>query len=354
MLGYQYHGEMGAGILGQMYNSKFAEFFSPTQWEEICRAVCCHMCSYHEIDSSSSNAQFKWSLASSECSEVKAMLPIMSIGDHFGAIAEETKSEVDDFLESRKQYSATLNMEFDATKFMTTHSLSGIVIFVRGMSGSGKSYFCEKLVSFLTESEVSYTVVSRDEIICNIALNFIDGVDIATSRVSSRIIGSEYSRLREICMSHSHLKKAIQNEFQTKIIKNLSENKVVIIDTVQSYFEDINFSIPDLSSCLVFAVDIVRNVIMTSHDAIKNGGELDKQIEMHGSRTMFQWLPSNIKFKDIATLTSMRDPKNNRFKARSHITHVISWNDEFTIGADLFFQHLKNFLKTDIVPSIMH
>src|ERR1700744_4565164 len=78
LLGFAFHGEMGSGIIQQMYNMKFEKYFSKEEWEMMARTVCVHMCGYTEVDQESISAKYKWSLLRLENQSVRNCLKYLS------------------------------------------------------------------------------------------------------------------------------------------------------------------------------------------------------------------------------------------------------------------------------------
>jgi hypothetical protein len=342
-LAYQFHGELGAGMMGQIYNDKFAEFINKSDWEDMCRLICVHMCSYHSIDFTTFNSKYKTHLARLESPRIQKLLRDMSVGDHFGAFrAKDHEESPIKFVESRYAYMDAISVPFLMERYLAEYGTKGFVIFVRGMSGSGKSTLIRKIVTHLKEHSVPCRVVERDEIVCKVASKFI-----GTPYEGDRPVGDEYSRLRKI-YEDNKLAGQVGDVFKAEIVDGIASGEVVIIDTMMTYFKGIMFNVPSvIKNAFVMAIDVVRGVLLTDADGARIGVTLHKQIEIHSDRSEWSWLPSSVKpqFRDLSSRCTANDVRNGISLARPHIVHVITWNDYATIGEEHMFSQLDTIVE---------
>ena len=105
VIGYPFHGEMGCGIMLNVWCDELANFFTQTEWQNMCRAISVHMCGYHETDKSFRHTKYKWKLLSLENSSVKEHLVRLSMSDHFAGIkSKKAKEDPIVYINSRKDF----------------------------------------------------------------------------------------------------------------------------------------------------------------------------------------------------------------------------------------------------------
>jgi len=144
---FPFHGEMGSGILLSAFKElKFREYFSETDLEDISRSICVHMCGYHETKEESIDTKYKWSLLRIENDKVKDYLYYLSFGDHFGALRlKKHRTDPKEFLESRSKFKTFINQDFDIKQFYENYDLENLLIIVRGLQNTGKTYLTNNL-----------------------------------------------------------------------------------------------------------------------------------------------------------------------------------------------------------------
>lgn len=337
-IAYQFHGELGAGMIGQIYNDKFAEFINKPDWENMCRLICVHMCSYHATDFTTFSSKYKTSLARLETPNIQKMLVDMSMGDHFGAFRSEDHTESPSkFVDSRHAYIDALSPPFSMDRYLAEYGTNGIVIFVRGMSGSGKSTLIRKLKAHLKEKGVPCRVVERDEIVWKVASDFL-----GSPYVGYRPVGDEYSRLRKV-YEDNKLAGRVGDVFKMEITNGIALGEVVIIDTMMTYFKSISFNVPAvLKNAFIMAIDVVRNIPLTDADSARIGVTLNKQIEIHSDRSEWSWLPLSVKpqFRDLSSRCTAQDVRNEMSITRPHIVHIVAWNNYAVLGEDHLYAQL--------------
>jgi Adenylylsulphate kinase len=336
-LSYPFHGEMGSGILAQLWNPSFGSTISLKNWETMCRAICVHMCGYHENDSTSVNACYKWSLLQIENTDVKQLLLPLSIGDSFSAFRfPHVENDVSDVIMSREKFASAITHEFDFVKFVETYGLTnGLVILMRGMSGSGKSTVSNMIRTMLESNGVPVVLVERDALMCKVSAEHMG----ETYDLESKADGGNYPRFfNNYEKNKKALSKKVNALMTTRILDGLVSNSVVIIDTVMNLFDGIDFVLPPIvRTSFVISVDVVRNCEMLE-DGGRLGISLEEQIKISGDRTMESWLPTSSLSRtsaltSVSTITHVIDSFSTNFKikvSRPRLSHVVAWNSMST------------------------
>uniref|UniRef100_A0A6C0EER9 HD domain-containing protein n=1 Tax=viral metagenome TaxID=1070528 RepID=A0A6C0EER9_9ZZZZ len=346
-LSYPFHGELGAGILAQIYNSDFEQYISKDDWDNMCRTIAIHMCSYHELKNDDFNTRFKWNVAKIENHSVKQLLYNLSYGDHYGAFKEDFEPML--FNRSRYDYFKEITKPFDAQEFMKNNDKQTIVIFVRGMSGAGKTTVVNRIIELLKDNCISHTHVERDQVICCVAAQH-EGMPMSCHRP----IGEEYAKLRDI-YEKEKLGEHVKNEFVRRIEEAIAKKHVVIIDTVMSYFKDISTSVPQsIKNCFIVSIDVVRNELFTEQDAERHGITLSKQINLHSKRTELSWLSEKVikNAKDITSRCTSKEIGQSKTITKPYLCYVVGWNKTNSIGYGIMLNGIREItahLKTETI-----
>lgn len=334
------HGEIGSGILSMIWNHDFEKYFTKIVWENICRTVAVHMCGYHETNPDSIQAKYCWNLLKLENENVKDNLYYLSIADHYGAIPKEPHHDHTEFDCSRNDFKMAISETFNSSDFYKNNELNGMIILVRGMSGSGKSSYVKRITDRFNELNVQYTIIERDEIMCQIAAKSIG--EICTKRST----GEQYKKYYDIYQS-KNLGFSVNEEMKNRISQSLSENRVVILDTVMSLFKPIDNVLPNIASTtFIVAIDIIRCTKFTESDAMRMGYDIDKQVQLHGSRDIFYWLPEDTKNR-LLEFSSYSTSKisSNKNVSRPRLVFQVAWKNEYEIGNDEVMRQLDELVK---------
>jgi hypothetical protein len=183
--GFPAHAEIGAMIFQAHWTPDMEILISYNDYMTISNAILRHMCGYHGSDNISN--KYKRNLLLVEQPQIRALLCINRIGDHFGKLTLPDPSEPDDhFLKEQSIFEAKMK---DEKKFSLPTILSRstnkygkirddkIVLYLIGTSGAGKSYFVENLMKLFPDD---INVVSRDECIAAACVNVqqrLEGMD---------------------------------------------------------------------------------------------------------------------------------------------------------------------------------
>lgn len=347
---YPFHGEMGSGILLQAFagSDQFKTYFSESDFEDIARTVCVHMCGYHETNKESREAKYKWSLLRIENPRVKNYLTHLSFGDHFGALRKSTVREnAKEYELSRNEFITCVNDEFDIEQFLSANQLKGLILVVRGMSGSGKSYFVKNLITYLSEkvhiSQIAH--IERDQIMCEIVAKTIG------ETCFEKATGEQYKKYYEIFLEKK-MGSVINEEFKTRVGAALAANKIIIIDTVMSLFGAIDFAVPQVvKNTFIVSIDVIRTTPFVQEDADRMGYPLKKQIEIHGARELFYWLPTDTQkrlkqLSSFSTTTHMSSTNSgNKDVFRPRLCHVVTWTKDPNLnGTTEFYRQLDKIV----------
>jgi Ni2+-binding GTPase involved in maturation of urease and hydrogenase len=334
-VGYRFHGEMGAGILAMLWSDAYVTIhpvFTKDNWEHLSRVVCVHMCGYHDTDPSSANSLYKHPLLCIECKHVKQLLIPMSIGDNFGGVkADRVAENCADIVGTRDAFAVAISADGIAT-FVERNPFKAFVIFVRGMSGSGKSTIVQQFVNHFESVGHTCVVMSRDIIICDVVAAYL-GEPVAGIKPD----GAIYSRYYSVFAGSKDKKllaEHVQREMKRVVEVGINNHNIVIVDTVMSLFNAIKFSVPaNLSEAFVMSIDVVRNELMTDEGG-RMGMTLEKQLQIAGKKDIFSWLPPDA-VKNAQNLTSVStamDITRPSPQTKPRSCHVVTWNKLYTTG----------------------
>mgnify|MGYP001430077387 CR=1 FL=1 len=352
---FPFHGEMGSGILNTIWcgSKEFEKYFNIDEWENISRTICIHMCGYHETNKNDINARYKWSLLRIENKNIKENLYYLSFGDHYGAIRNESeKSDSKIFNESREDFKEDISSEFDIDSFFKKNKLNNLILMVQGMFSSGKSYTIKLITNHLSKLDIPFTIINRDQIMSSFVSYLLtnedikDDVEIEIKKIEP-VTGGDYSKYIKF-FQKKNLAPLINNQITNLISRSFKEGKLVILDTVMSLFEQIDYVLPlDIKNAFIMSLYLIRCKELTTRDSTKYNCTLQQQIKLNQSRNVFNWLPSNLKnrYKELSSKSSAMHILRAKEKARPSLVHIISWNDETMIGLKNFMNHLEIFAK---------
>ena len=344
---YTFHGELGSGLLLQMWTEQFGEPYTKEIWEEICRTIAIHMCGYHQHDHEDKDTQYKWSILTSETLNVKRNLYYLSFGDHFGGIPEDTVEKVSDtiYINSREQFINMINNSLPPKAFYEMNNLNGLVIFVRGRSASGKSTCGKMIQNMMSERNIKCRIVERDRIICSISAKSLGEI------IYDRPIGDNYRKYYDNYKKNKDkLSKEVADKMKTEINDGIINGEIVIVDTVMTYFNAINFSVPDtIRKCFIVSIDVIRNTIITEKDSYRLGCNLSSQLDLFGERDMFSWLKEDKgNYRNLSSYSTARSFMRNICITRPRLCFVTAWNENGTFGINEMMRQLK-YLSTPFI-----
>lgn len=332
---FPFHGEMGCGILLQMFNSEFSKYFSKETWENICRTICVHMNYHLSSQKNSFQVSYDMKLLSLENTEVKKYLMYLTVGDFLGAMGHKTE----DIMKCLKIFEEKINEKFDMTNFMSTYMLNGLVILIRGMSAFGKTTFIERIVKMFSDTGIKYRVVNRDNIISRIVSSSLGETTMTQPE-------SYYHRIFQ--EDKSTYSRQVNSEMKNTISSGLSNHEVVIIDTLMNYFDSIEAITPsNMRDAFIMSIDVVRNTLITEKDCERHSMTMDKQMELSGSKSVFCWLAKecSMRIRHISSLSSSSSMIVDYVRPR--LCHVVSWNDEIMVGYEEFLRQLQVLVNYD-------
>jgi hypothetical protein len=345
-LSYPFHGEMGAGLLARIWTPAFG--ISQNVWETICRTISVHMCGYHECDHTSSETQYKWDLLSHEPDEVKKMLTYLSVGDYFGGIkGASVQQDVDAYLASRPRFNEHIMRPFDSN-FLTKYNLTGIMIVIRGMSGSGKSRCVSLLAEQFQKLNAPFRYLERDAVMAMTVREFLK-----EEPVMAKPVGDEYARIYKVYDANKKdLNSKVNDKLKELILEGAIKGEIVIIDTLMSYYRSFEelFS-KQLRQMFIMAVDVVRNTPLIQADADRMGITLETQIGISQDKDLLSWLPQSItrgRGSDLNMVTSVscaRSFANIQHSSRPRMVSVVAWNEHGSMGYESMLARTLDFVK---------
>jgi hypothetical protein len=339
---FPFHGELGAGILSQLWSSDFGAPYTEDVWEEICRTIAVHMCGYRSHDCQNVETKYKWNMLGTEKPSVKENLYFLSFGDHFGALPEKTVESVDDkeFILSRKNFMDVVKTS-SPVEFLKINKFKGIVVFVRGKSACGKSVCVKKITDMLAQNKIPTRVVERDMIICQTSATDMGEVEVISEKPTGELYKKYYDHYQE---NKLKLSKEVADKMKKSILDGIINNEVVIVNTMMSYFNSINFSVPDLlRNTFVISVDVIRNVPVSIADTEKKNISLEEQLERFGEKTFWSWLSDKtINHKNLSSISTSSSLKQKFPLTKPRLCFVVSWNQHTEIGYTEMLQQIKS------------
>ena len=326
-IGYPFHGEYGSMILSRIYNPDFAQFISNTDYETMCRVIAIHMCSYHIVDFQSNWSQERVNSTRIESDSVKSILNCLSYGDVFGAFSELNDYNV--FLSSRSSYNELISQKYDTSK-------QKYAFFVRGRSGSGKSFVSHLLKNLLESLGLKVVHIERDIVICNTVRKIRN-----LPELSERPTESEYAEYHSF-YKQNKLSSQVNKEMNDKFKYCIAVNDAVIIDTQMSLFRGFDQVIPDsISNCICIALDVSRNILID--DDSKNGVTLQTQLTMFGNSSVLK--PFDLNGTNIFSLPSAYTHNQRPVGISPDFVFSISYNQYYNGENSIGFTYFSNFMK---------
>jgi hypothetical protein len=327
-LGYPFHGSYGSAILSQYgSNELFEEIGGIEVWEDICRTIQTHMCSYHTTEINDWTMKRR-TITQMETPTVKSISENLSWGDSFGKLSTIC-NDISKFVESRDKYNNDINQEFDVKSFMETNKYIVPVFFIRGISGSGKTEFIKKkLLPYLEEffSKEMIEIVSRDEIMSEITSKKFNMV-----LSKSRPTGVEYKNLYEK-FRESKLSKHVNDEIKRRLSIIISQRRIPIIDSCILYYDGIISCIPEnISKSFLIAVDCIRNYPYNIEDAEKNGMNDNDLENLYKFRNIIKWVGDGIKLTILDSIYTHNNEENLQ-KHSPQLVFSYGWNEEKECG----------------------
>jgi hypothetical protein len=376
---FPFHGECGAGVLINLWNKGFEDFFDRSDWESLVRTISIHKCGYNETTTNSNDNKFKHTLLCAESIKVKDNMYWLSIADIEGSCYKSKEEYLKFHIPFREEFRKAINKKFDIIKFKKEEGLRGCIISIAGMSGSGKSYLIKNIVDYFVSKKVNLKailIVERDQIMANITSKRMD-----IPECIEKPVGDKYTKIYN---EHKRLNLGSTiNKKMSKIISDgIRQGKIVIVDTVANLFNGCDSMYPDsTTNAFKIAIDIIRNEPLTEKDANRINITLKKQIDIFGERSLLNWIPNGSlpncnklvktgsgRLKHLTTISSSLKidhiKKNINSKTRPHLRHQVSWYssnenlykllDDVIIGIEYESDNFINEEDSDITKLISY
>ncbi len=339
-LGYPYHGSYGSALLSEYGSDElFRLVGGKSVWENICRTIQTHMCSYHTTNSDSWSTKRR-TISQLELPKIKIISENLSWGDSFGKISE--LGDTDEFIKTRTEYNKIVSQEFNVKNFMESHNYKVPIFFIRGSSGSGKTNFISsKLIPYLTQyfNREMIEIISRDEIMAQTTSKIIKR-NLSTSRPTGDEYKELYEKFRKLKLS-----KSVNDEIKKRISVTISQGRIPIIDSCILYYDGIISIIPEnISKGFLIAIDCVRNVPYTLSDAEKNGMDESQLSNLYNFRTPLKWAPDGFKLTILDSIYTHNHPDN----LPNYIPHLVfayGWNELIDCGFDILIQTIEPIIQ---------
>lgn len=340
-IGYPFHGEYGACILSQFFSNEISNFISKKEWEDMCRTISVHMCSYHTTGND------KWSLyrrtlAQLETDDVKLLSEYLAVGDTFGKVPDPELTNTDDFISSRSDYDKTIKKPIDIKSLMEDDNKKGLCYLIRGKSGNGKTTIVQTLIEFHLAKGFKLSqlvIVSRDEIMAYVTSRHIN------HKLSKpRPDGKEYEMLYNAYKLYK-LGKVVNKEMMKRISTAISQGKIVFVDSCILYYDGMKDCMPDnISDAFIIAIDCVRNTVFTETDANKNGMPFDTLCKTLSDRTPINWISTqSMCIEKLASIST--GSKKSEIPYVPHLTFQHGFNNYSSIGMDILIQTISPIIE---------
>ena len=291
------------------------------------RAISIHMCSYHIVDFQSNWNQARINSTRIESDSVKSIMKCLSYGDVFGAFSELNNPDI--FISSRPTYHDMISQKYETQK-------QKYAFFVRGRSGSGKSFVSNLLVKLCTSLNLKVGHVERDVVICN-TVRKVQGLP----ELSARPTSFEYADYHTF-YKQNKLSAQVNNAMKEQFKYYLDIYDAVIIDTQMSLFRGFDQIIPDsISNCICIALDVSRNIPL--EDDSKNGVSLQTQLSMFGDSSALK--PFDLSGTNIFALSSTYTHNQRPVGVCPDFVFPIAYNQHFFGENSIGFAHFSDFLK---------
>jgi hypothetical protein len=346
---FPFHGEMGSMILQRAFNAAFSNFLSKEEYESMCRAICVHMCGYHDTDTMNSQTQYKWDLLSKESDTVKQILLPLSLADTFAAFGNSEEG-IQQVINSRPSFEQYIHQLCDLSPYLA----NGVIVQLKGTSGSGKSTIVRQLIELFGIDNI--VLIDRDDIMTLIVADFLN------EEYTGKASGEKYSRYKQI-YTEEKLGGQVNAKMTSLITDGITKKKIVIIDSVMSLYHAIDrYIYPQMAkNAFKIAIHCVRNMAFANTDChTRLGLNITKQIELSGNRDLFSCLPNGVikgQGNDPsalglhASLSSKKDIDNVKEKAIPSIVFTtVLLQDGSVMGFDYLMRFL-NIVKDNIVQS---
>lgn len=326
-IAFPFHGEMGSGIMQQLYCVEMNKMFTKVEWETMCRAICTHMCGYHVKDYNSKEAKYKMEMLKFETTDVKQLLYHLSYGDSTAKISSVI--EENDILDRREKFIENITGDFNILAITAKNKLNGCIIKLCGQSASGKSTITKLIKNYLQSQNVleeQIVCIERDLIMCNTSL-LSQNPDATIFTVKPR--GDIYEELY-----NNYKEKELSNTVNN-IIKNIikqNTDKIIIVDSVINYYNAAAIYPEESKNMLKIAIHLIRGDLINNTDCERMNSSMEKQIKLFGDRDIRCWVPGER--VNLNNLTSM---STNNYISQSlvqpHMCFQYFWSDRYKIGA---------------------
>ncbi len=338
-LGYPFHGENGCAMILRAFNDNFLEYFTLDEYLAIARCVAVHMCSYHVADYTTERNLHRASSIFHETSQCKILLKYLSYGDTFGKFPESIHDDsTEDFINSRDLWNEQIckQNELDFKNF---------TICVNGRSNSGKSTIVNIIAKWFQEFNISYEIISRDVVLCNIVYNmFQDQLDFKLQS-DSRPTGIQYAACYELYKQHQ-LGHKVNSEMKTLIRNSIKTNIITIIDTQATMFPNVDNIFPaEITNTIRVSIVSMINFMTNIND--KNGVSLNTQLEMTGKISSIS--PMDYSGVDLigmqAESSNNSDPSPFAYSNVFPVVATLKYQNSNTMGLSMFFDYMKKMVK---------
>lgn len=199
---FPFHGEMGAGLLSQLWNPMFGEPFNKNTWEEICRTITIHMCGWTTLEKSDEIAKYKSKILLNELPTVKENLYYLSFGDYYGKINDINKIDNDVFMKSKYDFYKSIQQSTNINEFNEMLNYEGLIIIIRGQKFSNKTKTSEKIIDFLQKNNLKYrhAAIKKDDV--SLINEFVNN---GKNKKEIVMLECEYDVLQEIKIGISNM-----------------------------------------------------------------------------------------------------------------------------------------------------
>ncbi len=320
-LAFKGHGLVGGAILENFWSPELESLgIDQNDWADISTCADVHMCSYFPNQTTPIH---KFSLNILPM-EVKQMLYVLREGDQLSMIPSstctfnKTVDEIKEFVISNRE--SYLNTIVFDQPFESINKNMGILIFVQGCSSAGKSTFAKKLINRFGSK---CTYVNRDWYMVTQTLKVLGSNQFDTLK-PDQISPQTYQLCYQKYLDSNKLwAPQINDRMKRDIHDGLQQGKIVIVDTLATMFDSIDVIVPPIAlDAYRFSFWLHRNRLITEEESFNRlGMDLDKQLEIHGDKSIYNPLNPKVNWMKMISSTETNDDTKNS----AHLSISMGW-----------------------------
>lgn len=320
---YPFHECMGSGLFLRAFNNNFKSMIDYENWCELARLINLH--EFNLYDTTEEHKHDK-NLLSMESPFIKKNIQKLLNANKMAALGNIIQ-----------------NIEIDLNIIPNNNIFNnGVIIFLCGMSGTGKSTFTKE---FIKNFPNLFHIIERDNILIQCVIKKFN--------LSNDL---EYSKYYEY--NEKLEKDEINNEIKNQINNNIS-NKIIIIDSLIPYFEGIKFLIDEkYGNVFKIAIHLIKKNLFKNQIRDNKDIPYMKQLNLFNQTNEYSWAPfkaNNFTWDAILPLNTCKNFHKTHSKPWITFQIVLNYNQDENIEDGLktekiyFGMELLNDYMTHII-----